>query len=45
MDVVEPVDHVEEGEDGGEDHPGPLIDRVHVGQVRDVYLELRGPSP
>lgn len=45
MDVVEPVDNVEEGEDGGEDHPGPLVDRVHVGQVWDVHLELGGPSP
>lgn len=45
MDVVEPVDDVEEGEDGGEDHPGPLVDRVHVGQVWDVHLELGGPSP
>lgn len=45
MDVVEPVDNVEEGEDGREDHPGPLVDRVHVGQVWDVHLELGGPSP
>lgn len=44
MDIVEPVDHVEEGEDSGEDHPGPLVDRVHIGQVWDVHLELRGPS-
>lgn len=45
MNVVEPVDHVEEGEDGGEDHPGPLIDGVHIGQVWDVHLKLGGPSP
>lgn len=45
MDVVEPVDHVEEGEDGGEDHPGPLVDGVDVRQVRDVDFQLRGPSP
>lgn len=45
MDIVEPVDDVEEREDGGEDHPGPLIDWVHVGQVWDVHLQLRGPSP
>lgn len=44
MDIIEPVDDIEEGEDGGEDHPGPLIDRVHVRQVWDVYLELWGPS-
>lgn len=45
MDVIEPVDDVEEGEDGREDHPGPLIDRVHVRQVWDIHLELGGPSP
>lgn len=45
MDVVKPVDHVEEGEDSGEDHPGPLVNRVHVRQVWDVHLELGSPSP
>lgn len=45
MNVVEPVDHIEEGEDRREDHPGPLINRVHVRKVWDVHLELRGPSP
>lgn len=44
MNVVEPVDDVKEGEDGGKDHPGPLVDRVDVGQVGDVDLQLRGAS-
>lgn len=45
VDVVEPVDDVEKGKDGGEDHPRPLIDQVHVSQVGDVDLQLRGASP
>lgn len=45
VDVVEPVDDVEKGEDGGEDHPGPLVDGVDVGQVGDGELQLRGASP
>lgn len=45
VDVVEPVDQVEEGEGDGEDHTGPLVDGVDVGQVGDLDLELRGPPP
>lgn len=45
MDVVEPVDQVEEGKGDREDHPGPLVDGVDVGQVGDLDLELRGPPP
>ncbi len=45
MHVVKPVNYVEEGKRGGEDHPRPLVDGVDVGQVWDVDLELGSPSP
>lgn len=45
MDVVKPVNYVEEGKHGGEDHSRPLVDGVDVRQVRYVHLELRSPSP
>lgn len=45
MHVVKPVNYVEEGKHGGEDHPRPLVDGVDVGEVRDVDLELGSPSP
>ena len=45
VDIVQPIDDVEEGEDCGEDYPRPLVDGVDVGQVGDVDLELGGPPP
>lgn len=45
VDVVKPVDYVEEGEGEGENNPRPSVDGVHVGQVWDFDFELRGSSP
>lgn len=45
MDVVKPVNYVEEGKNGGEDHSRPLVNGVDIGQVWDVDLELGSPSP
>lgn len=45
MDIVKPVNYVEEGKHGGEDHSRPLVDGVDVRQVRYVHLELRSSSP
>lgn len=45
VDVVKPVNNVEEGEHGGEDHPRPLIDRVYVSQVGDGDFELGRAPP
>lgn len=45
MHVVKPVNYVEEGKHGGEDHPRPFVDGVDIGQVWDVDLELGSPSP
>lgn len=42
-DIVEPVDEVEQWENGGEDDPWPAIDGVHIRQVGDFDFELRGP--
>lgn len=44
-DVVEPVDEVEQWENGGEDDSGPAVDGVHIRQVWDFNFELGGPSP
>lgn len=40
--IVQPVDHIKEGESGREYYPWPSIDGVHVCEVRDFDLELRG---
>lgn len=45
VDVVKPVDDVEEGEDGWEDDPRPFVNGVHVSQVGDVDLQLRRAPP
>lgn len=45
VDVVKPVNNVEEGEESGEEHPRPLVDRVYISQVWDGDLELRRASP
>lgn len=44
MDVVQPVDQVEESEGDGEDHPGPFVYGVHVRQVGDLDLQLGRPA-
>lgn len=44
-DIVEPVDEVEEWENGWEDDPWPAVDGVHICQVGDFDFELRGPPP
>lgn len=44
MDVIEPVDEVEEGEGRREYNPRTSVDGVHVGEVRDFDFELRGSS-
>lgn len=44
-DIVEPVDEVEQWENGGEDDPWPAVDGVHIRQVGDFDFELRGPPP
>lgn len=44
-DVVEPVDEVEQWENGGEDDPWPAVDGVYIRQVGDFDFELRGPPP
>lgn len=44
-DVVEPVDEVEQREDGREDDPWPAVDGVHIRQIGDFDFELRGPPP
>lgn len=44
-DVVEPVDEVEQWENGREDDPGPAVDGVHIRQIGDFNFELRGPPP
>lgn len=45
MDVVKPVDQVEEGERDRKDDSGPLVYGVDVREVRDLDFELRGPPP
>lgn len=44
-DIVEPIDKVEEWENGREDDPWPPVNGIHICQIRDFDLELRGPSP
>lgn len=44
-DVVEPIDKVEQWENGREDDPWPPINGVHIRQIRDFDFELRGPPP
>lgn len=43
MDVVKPVDQVEEGKCDWEDNTGPLVYGVDVREVGDLDFELRGP--
>lgn len=38
VDIVKPVNDVEEGKDGWEDHPRPFVNRVYISQVWDVNL-------
>lgn len=45
VDVVKPVDQVEEGECDGEDDTGPLVYGIDIREVRDLDFELRGPPP
>lgn len=45
MDVVHPVDQVEEGKGDGEDDAGPLVYGVDIRQVWDLDFELRRPPP
>lgn len=45
IDVVKPVDDVEEGEAEGEYYPWPSVDGVHIRQVWDFDFELRRSSP
>lgn len=45
VDIIKPVDQIEEGEGDGEDDPGPLVYGVDVCEVWDLDFELRGPPP
>ncbi|KAG7225182.1 hypothetical protein INR49_014740 [Caranx melampygus] len=45
VDIVKPVDQVEEGECDWEDDTGPFVYGVDICEVRDLDFELRGPSP
>lgn len=38
INIVKPVNNVEEGEDSWEDHPRPFVNRVYISQVWDVDL-------
>lgn len=43
-DIVEPVDEVEQWENGGENDSWPAVNGVHIRQIRDFDFELRRPS-
>lgn len=45
IDVVKPVDQVEEGERNRENHARPLVYGVDIREVGDLDFELRGPPP
>lgn len=45
IDIIKPVDKVEEGEGAGEYYPRPSVDGVHVSEVWDFDFELRRSSP
>lgn len=45
VDIVKPVDEVEEGECDWENNTGPLVDGVDIREVRYLDFELRGPPP
>lgn len=45
VDIIKPVDQIEEGEGDGEDYPGPLVYGVDICEVRDLDFELGGPPP
>lgn len=45
VDIVKPVDQVEEGECDWENDTGPLVYGVDIREVRDLDFELRGPPP
>ena len=45
VDIVEPIDNVEKGKNGGEDHSRPLVHRVYVSQVGDCDLQLGRAPP
>lgn len=42
-DIVEPVDEVEQWENGGKNDPWPAVNGIHIRQIRDFDFELRGP--
>lgn len=45
MDVVKPVDQVEEGEGDWKDDTGPLVYGIDIREVRDLDFKLRRPPP
>lgn len=45
VDIVKPVDQVEEGECNWEDDAGPFVYGIDICEVGDLDFELRGPSP
>lgn len=44
MNIIKPVDEVEEGEGRGEYNPWPSVDGIHISEVWDFDFELWGPS-
>lgn len=45
VDIVKPVDQVEESECDWEDNTGPLVYGIDIREVGDLDFELRGPPP
>lgn len=40
VDIIKPVDQIEEGEGDWEDDPGPLVYGIDICEIRDLDFEL-----